>query len=94
MGGRERCFDEPTAWDINNGWCREWAEEAVKRFGGEVVWLDQIDEEFEDVSHAVLVLGGLFYDAQNLEGVPNPRELDVVKGVSRGHWLSQQIAIG
>lgn len=93
MGSRERRYDLPTAWDINDGWCSEWAYEAVKRFGGEVVWLDQLTAEFEDVSHAVLMIGEHFYDAQNLEGVQNPRELDVVKQVSREEWLSRQIAI-
>lgn len=88
---REPRHDRPSAWDINNGWCEEWAEAAKRRVGGEVVDLAALRTEvfglpegiFEDVAHVVLLLDGRFYDAQDLEGVDDPRQLQLVRGVSR-----------
>jgi hypothetical protein len=52
--------------EVNNGNCEEWALEAQRRFGGEVVWFD--DEPYY-IAHCALFLNGLYYDAENLTGV-------------------------
>jgi predicted GNAT family acetyltransferase len=91
---RKRRHDRPTAWDINNGWCEEWAEEARRRLGGEVADLAALRYEkfglpegiFEDVAHVVLLLRGKFYDAQDPQGVSDPRQLHLVRGVTREEY--------
>lgn len=75
--------DFPNAWDINCGWCEEWAIMAESKYGGEIIWLDQIDESYFDFGHAVLLLDGKFYDSQHPNGVSSPDELDLVKGITR-----------
>ena len=88
--------DRPSAWDINCGWCEEWAEEAGRRLGGEVVDLSALKTSkfklprgvFEDVAHVVLLLDGRFYDAQDIEGVDDPRQLQLVRGVTREAFLA------
>ena len=94
---RVKHHDRPTAWDINDGFCEEWAEAAVRRIGGdaEVVDLASLRYEkfglpdgiFEDVAHTVLLLDGRFYDAQDIEGVDDPRQLQLVRGVSRQQFV-------
>lgn len=86
-GERVRRFDRPCAWDVNCGWCREWAERARSAIGGEVVWLDELGYDPDEFSHALLRLDGRLYDAQHLEGVGDASELDVVRGVSRESYL-------
>lgn len=84
---RERRFDRPTAWDINCGWCREWAELAVALHGGAIVWLDEFGYDPDEISHAVMELDGKLYDAQHPSGVSSAANLDVVLGVSRTTFL-------
>jgi GNAT superfamily N-acetyltransferase len=87
--------DRPTAWDINNGHCEEWAEEASRRLGGYPVDLAALKYEmfglpegiFEDVAHVVLLLRGKFYDAQDPQGVSDPRQLHLVRGVPREEYV-------
>jgi hypothetical protein len=96
-GPRERLprHDRPTAWDINNGDCEEWAEEASRRLGGDPVDLAALKYEmfglpegiFEDVAHVVLLLRGKFYDAQDPQGVSDPRQLHLVRGVPREEYV-------
>lgn len=84
---RVRRYDRPCAWDINCGWCREWAERARSAVGGEVVWLDELGYDPDEFSHAVLLLDRRLYDAQHPEGVADANELDLVRGVSRESYL-------
>ena len=94
---RTRRHDRPTAWDINNGMCEEWAETAVRRIGGDAEAADLAalryekfglpDGIFEDVSHIVLILDGRFYDAQDIEGVSDPRQLQLIRRVSRQQFV-------
>lgn len=81
--------DFPTAWDINCGWCEDWAMKAESKYGGELLWLEQIDESYSDFSHAVLRLNGRFYDSQHPNGVASPSDLDLVKGVGREEFLQR-----
>ena len=55
-------------WDINNGFCAEWAFRAA----------DLIEEAFPawmDDDHCVLVYRGRFYDADCLDGVDDVEDL-------------------
>ena len=87
--------DRPTAWDINNGMCEEWAETAARRIGGDAIELSSLQYKkfglpkgiFEDVAHMALLLDGRFYDAQDIEGVDDPRQLQLVRGVSRQQFV-------
>ena len=89
--------DRPTAWDINNGMCAEWAEWAEMVVGGEVVDLAALKTElfglpegiFADVAHTVLLLDNRFYDAQDIDGVDDPRDLQLVRGVSRETFIKE-----
>ena len=91
--------DSLCPWDINCGYCEVWAENAQKRFGGEVVWLDAISdeslvEEMESmggtINHCVLYRNGLYYDSQDFGGVSDPCELQVVRGVTRSDYLKSR----
>lgn len=75
------------AWDINCGLCEEWAEAARLVVGGDCVWLDQVDDAYQDVAHCVLLLDGRYFDSQHPSGVDHPSELSIVRGVSRTDWL-------
>jgi hypothetical protein len=87
---------QPCAWDVNCGWCEEWAEAASRKLDvvgshyENVVWLDQISAKYEDMPHAVLKLHGRYYDAQHPEGVDHVKKLSLVKGVSREAWLKRE----
>lgn len=94
---REITHTRPSAWDINCGDCERWAELAAKKYGGEVIWLDALDDqslrnELESMggstNHAVLFLNNLWYDSQDADGVSDPRLLQVVRGISRHEFLS------
>lgn len=59
---------EPIVWDINNGYCEDWAHRAA----------DLIQEAFPawlDEDHCVLVYRGRYYDADCLEGVDDVEDL-------------------
>jgi hypothetical protein len=65
-----RRFD-PIVWDINNGWCEEWAYAASEIIPGSFPsWVDE--------DHCVLVYEGRFYDADCLDGVDDVNELPML----------------
>jgi hypothetical protein len=77
FGGR-LADTNPCPWDINCGYCEVWAENAQKKFGGESLWLDTISDELlveemegmkGTINHCVLYRNGLYYDAQDFDGV-------------------------
>lgn len=84
---RVRQFDRPTEWDINCGWCEEWAIAASEVVGGDVCELADLGMDPDEWSHYVLVLDGRFYDAQDPEGVESIEALHVVRGVTRTEWF-------
>lgn len=53
---------DPLVWDINNGYCEQWADLAAERIG-EGAFATWIDPE-----HCVLVYDGRFYDADCTKG--------------------------
>lgn len=62
-----RRFD-PIVWDINNGWCEEWAYAAAELIPESFpAWMDE--------DHCVLVYLGRFYDADCLDGVEDVDDL-------------------
>lgn len=65
--------DRPLPWDINNGLCQEWAEEAARLVGGYAFDISP------RASHMVLRLGRRYFDAQCLDGVRTLRELPIVR---------------
>lgn len=86
---------EPTAWDINCGYCETWAETAADSFGGKAIWLDTLNENFGDkgldVCHCVLVLNGRYYDSQHPNGVDSPWDMNIVNKVSRDAFLARNL---
>lgn len=89
---RERCFDRPTAWDINCGWCEDWALAAAEAVGGDVVDVAEFGVDEDEIAHMVLMRDGRFHDAQDLDGVDAVEDLHVVRGVSRAEWLAAPAA--
>lgn len=97
-------FGLETAYDINCGWCEEWALAAQREFGGEVMWLDEVSEYYQRYyaancrsdggwdpphAHAVLYLNERYYDSQHPDGVTSVFDLDLVRGVTRAEFLKQ-----
>ncbi|XAI97110.1 hypothetical protein [Dolichospermum phage Dfl-JY45] len=85
---RVRQFDRPTEWDINCGWCEDWAMAAAEAVGGEVVDLGDLGMDPDEWSHIILVRNGRFYDAQDPDGVEELEALHLVRGVTRAEWLA------
>jgi hypothetical protein len=85
---RKRRVDRPTEWDINCGWCEEWAEEAQRRYGGEVLDLVELGYDEDEYAHIIVCVDGRYYDSQHPTGVDRHEDLDVVRRVDRGAFLS------
>lgn len=79
---RQRRHD-PTTWDINNGYCEEFAEAVLTDLpDGYAAWLDELPEfvgiDSHDLpAHYVLVFDNRYYDAECIDGVDNPRDLPI-----------------
>lgn len=81
-GDDEPRYDRPLPWDVNNGYCEDWAEHAIRVFGeGESIFLE--DYGYSDIAHVVLKLRGMYYDAQHPDGVKNLDDLSIVKRLPR-----------
>lgn len=62
---------DPQVWDINNGYCEEWAYRVA----------DLVPEAFPvwmDEDHCVLVYRGRYYDADCLDGVDDVDDLPML----------------
>jgi hypothetical protein len=84
----------PTFWDINNGWCEEFAIAVEKimdesRNGYYWNWF----EDYEHGAHAVIVYDGKYYDAQCIEGVNDWKKLPFYKQISREQWIAEQFSL-
>jgi len=98
---RQKRYDEPTVWDINNGYCEDWAMAVEDEVEGAVMyWIEDLapgDLGLSPVvvdkiaskapSHAVIVYKGRFYDAQTPEGVESPLDLPLMRGVPRTYYV-------
>lgn len=77
---RELGCEEYGPATINSGLCAEWAERVVEAAGGAVIWIGR-DGHMDGDAHAVVELGGLYYDAETTDGTDDPTDLE---WVSRG----------
>ncbi len=66
----------PTAWDINNGWCEEFAMAAIDAIPG--ADMEDLYDEY-DLAHYAVVIDGRYYDAEAITGVDNPHELPIAR---------------
>jgi hypothetical protein len=72
-----------TPWQINNGYCQEFADELVHRLrAGQVLEIDP-DWFYSDPtsapSHAFVKYGGKYYDSETPLGVEDPLNLPIFK---------------
>lgn len=89
--------EEPTTWDINNGFCEDLAEAVAARVPGAEV-APAYDPELHplredggyDADHFVVVFEGRFYDCECPEGVDQVRELPIYR--HRGKTRTQVLA--
>lgn len=76
------------AYDINCGFCEDFAETVCRRFNNGpnyagvrdyavAEWVDE--EKYDSVSHCVVCYGGRFYDAEVPDGVDSPDDLPCVR---------------
>lgn len=95
--------EEPTTWDINNGFCEDLAEIVAARIpGAEVV--PAYDPELHplredggyDADHFVIVFEGRFYDCECPEGVNHVRDLPIYqnRGKTRAQVLEERPLMG
>ena len=75
---QKRRFD-PVVWDINNGYCEEFAYGVLAELPPSddtfVVWLE--DEIEGAPAHYVLAVGGRYYDAEAIDGVDTLTDLPI-----------------
>ena len=77
---RKLRFD-PTPWDINNGYCDDFADRCAELINGsEAVDLMEYDEE---LAHTALLYRGKFYDAECLGGAVSWQDLPIVKNMGK-----------
>lgn len=70
-----------TPYEINNGYCYEWAEGILERLRAteHQVELWEVLFGFGDTTHAFLRINGKFYDAECHEGVEDHMDLPIFK---------------
>jgi hypothetical protein len=61
----------PVPWDINRGWCVDWAEFVAARVPGAVLG----EHDDGDMLHTFVRLGGRCYDAECPDGAAEPSGL-------------------
>jgi len=68
-----------TPYDINNGYCQEWAEyvQAKLEEQGIDVEVEETPEDYEASGHFWLKVDGRYYDAECLEGVDDWEKLPI-----------------
>lgn len=72
-------FPAPATWDINCGWCEEWANAVEKKVPGAVAdWYD-----INDNDHCLVVYEGRYYDAECPQGVDKPEDLPIYNNAGR-----------
>lgn len=91
--------EEPTTWDINNGFCEHLSEAVAERVAG-AESVPAYDPELHpfredggwDADHFVVAFKGRFYDCECPEGVEQVRELPIYlnRGKTRAEVLSER----
>ena len=66
---------EPLPWDINHGWCTDWAKLVCARIPGAV--MDEHDGPVIGTIHTFVRLNGRCYDAECIDGTPDVTGLPV-----------------
>lgn len=72
---RETGRREPLPWDINHGWCVDWAELACARLPAAV--MDEYDDPATGMLHTFVRLNGRCHDAECTEGTEDMTGLPV-----------------
>ena len=76
---------DPTAWDIDNGACEDFATSVLRQLPGglhetdgvNIEWLED-DSRYATLSHCVLRFEGRYYDAEVPDGVDRLDEIPVI----------------
>ena len=79
--------DPPTPYDIDCGFCEQWAEYVRERLpGAEALWLDSLtrnrnvsEHGHVFIAHCVVRYRGKLYDAETFEGVKHWYQIPVYK---------------
>ena len=78
-------------YDINKGYCQEFAEDVAKKIPTAEVW----ETIFESPAplHLFLKIGDKFYDAETIDGVNNYQDLPIFKrtGIRKGQKIAERI---
>lgn len=86
----ERCG---STYEINNGWCEEWADSAFSKLqktaNAVEVWATPYF--FADTTHSFLRINGKFIDAECLTGVDDHNELPIFKRLIEAGYQRQPV---
>jgi hypothetical protein len=75
VAGSGKRFD-PLVWDINNGYCGQWAGRAADLIDGAYpVWIEGYEDDGHPWYHCVLVYEDRYYDADCPDGVDDVDDL-------------------
>jgi hypothetical protein len=83
--------DWPTTYDINCGWCEEWAAAVETRVTDATgVWLEE--PSGLDYAHYAILFRGRWYDTECIDGVVDFHDLPLVRngGMSRNEVLTNR----
>lgn len=92
--GAKHIPENPTTWDINNGFCDEWTTH-VEKMVPEAAGMQTPDEDFDNgmPGHVWVKWKDKYYDAECLDGVKSWRELPCFssnKGKSREQVIEER----
>lgn len=71
---------DPLPWDINQGYCEEWATEVAWRYnqeGDRTAAITGMYMGLDEPWHTYVILDGKYYDAEAPDGVDDPSELPI-----------------
>lgn len=70
-------FVPPTPWDINNGYCDQWAVRVAELVGDEADGDFSFEDEMTGCDHYMVEYRSRYYDAECHAGVADPSELPI-----------------
>lgn len=81
--------------DINNGYCREFARKAARRYegAGTLKLLSYGFKENRPVAHTWLRCNDTHHDAQRMDGVATPMKLPIFQQAEEQHFDPDEIII-
>lgn len=92
----------PSAYEINNGQCEDFAEIITRAGFGSMLWQDQLchltsltweeyEQEISDYCHHCFIMyNNKFYDAECPEGVFHPKDLPLFSKHIKAHPLTRE----